>query len=889
MAHLLKSVRSMTRPYSLFVLSLVLFSSNLYGQGLTNLGTDFWFGFMPNGTRPADYIRVYLASNTVNRVEVSVYGGASGGPAQTYRYDLAPNTTQTVTLDVGRAETRLNETPMYRAVHVSSTNPLACSALSEEYSSSDGFLALPTHALSKEYYTSNFNDDMTDTLAIPLAGEFLIVAPYDNTDVQITSVGDTRPDSLSTKISHHAGIPWDFRLMKGQTFLVQSIATSKNSDISGTHILSNRPIALLSGHQACGIRGDITTGLAKSHLIEMLQPVDEWGKQAFDLPMIGRLRCGDYMRIMSGEDNNAITVNDVSQYYLSAGMWFEINEATYPTSILGIKRTLAMQYSYSPNFDQDPAIDFPFMCTLPSQEQFQKEMLLTVPKSSEGDFTHYITFIGEADSLMGIVLDGHTLSSHGASTPNLLSGTSPQLATTRIQLAASQVVHLAKGNIPFGAYLYGTSSHNSYGWPAAIGVAKQSGDVLAPLITPTQTNCLKPAGTIKDTGSGIALIDLILDSADLRGGKASYNVSLSTSSFETGDSVATYSLIVLDPTKAANADLVTFDRAGNMSRYEYTYSGSSKTFPAIGSNTLPALTLGGDSCWAYPIQNKNASRETIDSIYLAGASQGMLKLSSQLTMPVSILTNDTIATQVCFQPTDTGIVRDTILMQYECGVATYALSAKAVTGLLVSSDVDFGTVAIDSTSCKSLTLRNVGDGLLTIERNDLPANNSEFSIDTSIGFPLVIQSRSAITLDVCFHPTKLESGKTVVHFTTGNFPKYLHSIRDSSIWTATSSSLGVSEANSQLSGNSEIVIEALTPNPSKGDISMVYSIKKSAPVTIAIYDERGALVQLIQGNMVLALGTFHLTLDLSALPSGSYLVRISSASSVADRKFMIER
>jgi hypothetical protein len=868
-------------------------SSNLYGQGLTNLGTDFWFGFMPNGTIAPDYLEVYLCSNTANRIEVSEYGGGTGNPVQTYTQTLAPGQTWKVTLDIAKVLTTSTESPAYRAVHITSTNPVSCFGFSNEYASSDGFLALPTHALGKEYYTLNYNDDWYSSSTVPLAGEFMIVAPYDNTVVQITPTNNTRTDTTGLKTSHSAGTPWEVTLMKGQTYLVQSLGINKGQDITGSHILSNRTVAVLSGHQLCSIPNDDPVHQSKNHLLEMLAPIDEWGTEAYDLPMAGRTKCGDYVRLLSAEDNNDIMISGRAEVYLNAGEYVEVNFVTDPTvfSSVNHKRFVAMQYSYTESVNNDPGTADPFMCTLPPTEQFQKQMLFRTAKNTapNGDFISYATFLGDADSLMAIVLDGHTLGSQGAQGPILFAGTNPQMGAVRVQLASAEFTHMAKSSVPFGAYIYGVTSADGYGWPAAIGVTKQANDVIAPLITPTQANCLRPSGVIRDTGSGIALIELILDSADLRGGKASYNISLATPSFETGDSVATYSLAVLDPTKAAYADLVTFDRAGNMSRYEYTYAGSTQTFPSIGTSSLSALTLGGDSCWSFSIQNKNAASETIDSIYFNGASHGILKLSSQAMTPISILANDTIAMHVCFQPADTGTFYDTLLMQYECGVESYPITARAVTGFLLTTDVDFGSVAIGSMSCKSLMLSNIGDGLLTIERDDFPPDNTEFSIDSNVVFPLVIQPHSSVTLNVCFHPTKLESGKTIVHFTTGNFPKYLHSVRDSSVWSATSSSLGVSESTSQLPGNSEIVIESLTPNPSKGDLMVEYWIKKSAPVSIAIYDERGAQVQLLQGNIVSTPGTFHRLFDLSGLPSGSYLVRISSASSVTDRKFVIER
>ena len=82
-----------------FLCLLIPLSVSAQMQGISNLGTDFWFGFMPNYVLPADYLHIYLASPSTNHVEVEVYGGGSGSPLQTYTYNLVPNQTQWTCFD----------------------------------------------------------------------------------------------------------------------------------------------------------------------------------------------------------------------------------------------------------------------------------------------------------------------------------------------------------------------------------------------------------------------------------------------------------------------------------------------------------------------------------------------------------------------------------------------------------------------------------------------------------------------------------------------------------------------------------------------------------------------------------------------------------------------
>jgi hypothetical protein len=266
------------------------------GHGNTSFGTDFWFGYMPDYTGPADYIYVYVCSGAANHVTVEEYGGANGGPSRKYVQDLPAGTTGTFEIDISSAETRITEKAAYRAVHVTATSPCAVYGFSNLYATSDGFLALPTPSLGKDYYSANYFDDWYFTSNEPLAGEFLIVAPYDYTNVIIKTTSDTRTDPSGLVIGHSANVPWTVTLMKGQTYLVQSPGRDKGNDITGSHITSDKPIGFLSGHQRCAIPNDDPNYTSKDLLIEMMPPVDKWGTQYFDMPMAGRTKCGDYIR-----------------------------------------------------------------------------------------------------------------------------------------------------------------------------------------------------------------------------------------------------------------------------------------------------------------------------------------------------------------------------------------------------------------------------------------------------------------------------------------------------------------------------------------------------------------------------------------------------------------
>ena len=165
-------------------------------KGQTSAGTDFWLSFMPNYLGPADNIRIFIGSGTLNKVQVDVYGG-SITPLQHFTQTVQPDGIWTLTLPSTRmAEERLQEVPEYKGIHVYSQNPIAVYGFSNVITTTDSYLAIPTPGLGTEYYPSCFYDDsyMEYNMPDPLAGEFVIIAPYDNTMVTIGPGPDRHAD-----------------------------------------------------------------------------------------------------------------------------------------------------------------------------------------------------------------------------------------------------------------------------------------------------------------------------------------------------------------------------------------------------------------------------------------------------------------------------------------------------------------------------------------------------------------------------------------------------------------------------------------------------------------------------------------------------------------------
>src|SRR5579883_1135829 len=383
-------MKTLIRIFAVFLLLLTP-ASLIHAQGgggINSSGTDYWLGFMPNGSPPgisSVHQQLFIATGVDNKVTVSI--GNAGGKTLTltagevYDYDVSGNMTSTP------------EVAVTNAIHITSTNPVTVYGYSAWGNpqgigdSPDGFLALPTTAMGRHYMTVNFPDNYVFGQC---PGEFLITSPYDGNAITIKT-------TANTKGGHTAGVPWTITLNKGQTYLVQSPGTDYgNNDLTGTSISSTQPISVLTGHEISSVPTDY--GFSADNLFEMIPSVDRWGYQYFDEPMAGKIVCGDYIRILSAENGNLITyTGDQSGEHgpviLDSGMYTDITQQTEAMVFTSTnhKKFIVAQYSYSQGYAGDPGQSDPWMVLFTPQEQFEKTMIFRTPSSLKGAFMNYLT------------------------------------------------------------------------------------------------------------------------------------------------------------------------------------------------------------------------------------------------------------------------------------------------------------------------------------------------------------------------------------------------------------------------------------------------------------------------------------------------------------------
>lgn len=776
--------------------------------GTTSLGTDFWIGMMPNWTSPAENIRVFVASGTDNEVHCDFYGG-SAQPVDTRKATIKANDVYTFfQYSTALAEERKQEVVEYKAIHVYSKNPIAVYAITNSGATTDSYLGLPVQSLGTEYLASCYYDDHYNFGLPWLAGEFLIIAPYDDTHVTIHNVrAPTRHDPDGNVPGHDAGDTWDITMQKGQTYLVQSTGLGYgDDDLTGTKITSSKPIGFISGHQRTSIPIGATND-SKDHLCEMYPPVDRWGSEYYDMPMAGRTVCGDYIRLIAGEDNVTIAENGRQIAVLSnKGDFVDRTLITDPVVYKSVdnngnpngKKFLTVQFAYSEHENGDPGLGDPFTIIMTPREQFQTRILFRCPNNNAsgpgGSYTHYATFITLTDSVNKIKLNGKSITSY-----NVVGRTpipSTNMSAIRIKALSSNAVYLAECGAPFALYLYGFTDVESYGHPAGMALRVVTPDPIAPAevrdsscgtftVQLQEIRHQKPVGKFDFEDSRINEIAMITEAGDLRWDKPAVNFDFQFDKpFTPGDSVAFYTLTVKDLTQDAYAAVWSVDRAGNDTLYEYNYYAPRVTItPVENPYSYNPVVVSKDSCKTFVFKNSGVGDLKVTSAMIEGTATGGTFTLTPNKISQTLKPNDSVTFTVCFTPADTVTSNDTLIVQTECVPYRYPLQGMGVTPIILADNLDFGGVAVGDTACKTLKIKNIGNAPLVIDKNWVLQNNTRFFFRDDQFLPVTINPGETKTFNFCYSPDAADADTGQMNWGTNLLKPFEHMKKDTSVLT----------------------------------------------------------------------------------------------------------
>ena len=434
--------------FSLF-LSTFFIAAN--AQAPDSKGKDFWLTFPGNYSPGALSFFISGDESTTGTVSVPGTGFSTN-------FTVTPGMVTTVTLPTGTLELNASNVIENKGIHVVAGKEVTVYALNRVTASTDAYLALPTDILGTSYINLGYKNTN-----IVNSTQFGIVATQNATTVTITPTVTTsgRP----------AGVPYNITLNQGQTYLLRNTDAAPQ-DLSGSIITSNKPIAVFGGMQCANIPMNF---YACDHIVEQLPPTTAWGKNFISVPLKTRTK-GDTFRFLASANNTTVEVNGAIVATLNKGQLFE-TILTVASQIKSNNPILVAQYSNSSSFDN--VTSDPFMMLITPYEQYLGNYTFSTPAS--GFSGNYVNVVAPAAAVGTLKLDGVVIP---AASFTAIGSTGFRGAQLNITLGS----HSINGsNLPFGIFVYGYDSYDSYGYPG--------GQSLAPVASVTNLSVTPLTGT----------------------------------------------------------------------------------------------------------------------------------------------------------------------------------------------------------------------------------------------------------------------------------------------------------------------------------------------------------------------------------------------------------
>ena len=337
---------------------------------------------------------------------------------------MEPGETQSVSVDFPGGEIGIGNRDRAVVVRSLKGQRIVVTGLSEEITSADTYCILPSVFLptSYEYYAvsvpririPSFSDGEMEDIIPDEKSAFMIVTTEDSTTITLTltqSVATEGADDLSQfGVMINRGETISLTLDSEETLYISSV-----DDLTGSRVVSDKPITFLSGHECGSIPQTMNYC---DQLIEQIPPTATWGFEFFTAPFLTR-EGGDAFLALAAEDDTTIfgvcasgvEITQQILYQLDAGesQNFTISSVEF-CRFVSDKPILVAQFSFASGSDGNENAD-PFMVLIPPRRQYRPSLSFRVFETLASlNESHYINiFLPASFETSGVRLSGQNI------------------------------------------------------------------------------------------------------------------------------------------------------------------------------------------------------------------------------------------------------------------------------------------------------------------------------------------------------------------------------------------------------------------------------------------------------------------------------------------------
>ena len=253
--------------------------------------------------------------------------------------------------------------------------------------SSDSYFALPIIILNGTYTYYGISAPRNDFGLINYDSSILLVGTENNTTVKLTATQSVSILKGNTIVHLIPSEEYSFLISQMQSFYISSF-----EDLSGTKIVTDRPLSVFSGHQCANVPWNVKSC---SHLIEQIPPTASWGSMYYTAPLADKTSFT--IKILAANDYTIVDIycnNTMESYVINEGEFVnKTSQLQEYCAIYSNKEVLVVQFSHGGAEDIDRYGD-PMMTLIPATNQYLNKFdFSTIRNPLQSGYKHYVNII----------------------------------------------------------------------------------------------------------------------------------------------------------------------------------------------------------------------------------------------------------------------------------------------------------------------------------------------------------------------------------------------------------------------------------------------------------------------------------------------------------------
>ena len=337
-------------------------------------------GFFANNNNNAGSISILLTTSDMQQVQYSIEAPGVG-----YYHNGTISAGDEAILILPLTIEVSSYTDQDKGIYLTASSD-KITVIGQNLDSSDSFLALPIIELADTYVYYGVSVPRTSVFSSPYDSSILIVGTENNTILKLTATQSVNVAVGNAVTYITAGREYSFMINRLQTFYAGSL-----EDLSGTKIVTDKPVSVFSGHQCGNVPWNVPYC---DHLIEQLPPTALWSDVYYIVPLADKRSYT--IKVLAAYNYTIVNMycnNTIESFTLNEGEFVnKTSQSNEYCAAYSNKEVLVVQFSHGGGEDNN--YGDPMMTLVPATNQYlSKFEFSTIRNPLRSGYNHYVNII----------------------------------------------------------------------------------------------------------------------------------------------------------------------------------------------------------------------------------------------------------------------------------------------------------------------------------------------------------------------------------------------------------------------------------------------------------------------------------------------------------------